>query len=78
MSVKVRQQRLYDYLKSLGLYVWGVPVCGQPDDDDVEIDYICVSVTDPRPVGEDRPYLRVVNPPVEQRSSSRATGVDST
>ena len=55
MSTKDRQRRLYDYVKSLGLYVRGVPIAGQ--DVDGEIDYISVSVKDPRPAEEDRPYL---------------------
>jgi len=43
-----RQQRLYDFLKSLGLYVWGVSMPGEQDSIDGEINYICVSVGNPK------------------------------
>lgn len=83
MTDKHRLQRLYDHLKSLGLYVWGVPVPGQPDDENCEMDYICVAIKRPMAVcsPEERrslPYLWLVNSPDEQRSSSSRADEDST
>ena len=80
MTDKHRMQRLYDHPKSMGLYVWGVPVPGQ--DADGEIDYICASIKEPMAIcspeeHRSRPYLWLVNPPDERRSSSNTADEDS-
>lgn len=69
MTRKDRQRRLYDHLKSLGLFVWGVPVPGIAEDDlDGEVNYICVSTT---------PLIQVEEPPASSAHQPSLTGVAS-